>query len=174
MFRSSSKPLLGVLVVVTGLLLGSAVVPANAAPAHARAAAPASADFETQLLQLINKQRAKVTNCKAAKLKMHSALREAARKHSARMAKKENLAHQLPGEAKLQKRVEKAGYKKWNALAENIAFDQKAPKSIFNAWMNSSGHRRNMLSCAYNEGGIGVTYKGSTAWVTLDLGHRRK
>jgi len=162
-------PLIGLLVVLTGLLLGSAAVPATAAPAHGRAAAVSAADFETQVLDRINDRR-KSAGCGA--LKMQSALRNAARKHTARMVKKRSLSHQLPGEGKLRKRVEKAGYKGWNALAENIAFGQKSAKAIEKMWFKSNGHRKNMLNCVYRDAGIGVTFSGSEAWVTLDLGRR--
>jgi uncharacterized protein YkwD len=45
---------------------------------------------------------------------------------------------------------------KFSAGGENIAYGQKTPQEVMNAWMNSPGHRANILSAVYNEMGVGV------------------
>jgi uncharacterized protein YkwD len=44
-----------------------------------------------------------------------------------------------------------------NCYAENIAMGQKSPREVFIAWMNSSGHRKNILNSSYNEIGVAET-----------------
>lgn len=46
---------------------------------------------------------------------------------------------------------------KYRAVGENIAYGQRDPAEVMNAWMNSSGHRANILSENYDYIGIGVT-----------------
>ncbi len=63
-------------------------------------------------------------------------------------------------------------YSGYNTLGENIL---RGPASLsaqqmHNAWMNSPGHRANILSGAYNSIGIGVAYTGSTVYATQNFG----
>lgn len=51
-------------------------------------------------------------------------------------------------------------------MGENIACGQPSPESVMNSWMNSSGHRANILSAYFTTIGIGcVTYQGNIYWV---------
>lgn len=148
-----------------------------AAPSAAATATSASArtalttvEFEKKLLALTNARRKKV-GCPA--LKANTALTKAARAHTRLMVAAGKLSHQLPREASLAKRIQKAGYKNWTAAAENIAWGAGSPASVFSMWMNSSGHRKNIERCVYRDAGFGVAYKKGAPWVTLDLGRRR-
>ncbi|MDE6501028.1 MAG: hypothetical protein K2L10_02980 [Ruminococcus sp.] len=51
-------------------------------------------------------------------------------------------------------------------IGENIAYGQKSPEDVMNAWMNSSGHRANILSENFDYIGIGVTYRNGTYYWT--------
>ena len=56
---------------------------------------------------------------------------------------------------------------------ENIAMGQQGPQSVMSAWMNSPGHRANILDCDYHSLGVGVFYgygNGSGPWWTEDFG----
>lgn len=136
------------------------------APAAARLAPK---KWEKRVLKLTNKQRKK-HDCRT--LKMKKPLRKAARKHSKRMAAAGNLSHQLPGEPGLGNRVTAAGYRNWRGVAENIAYGYPTPKSMVKAWMDSPGHRQNILNCDYRHLGVGVTLEGGTPWATQDFGHK--
>ena len=167
-------PLLTVLVLA---LTGALPVPAGtAAPAPAASTttsartALTTAQFESQLLALTNARRKKV-GCKT--LRSSPALTKAARGHTRKMAAAGNLSHQLPGESGLAKRIQKAGYTKWTAAAENIAWGAATPKGVFAMWMNSSGHKANIQRCTYRDAGFGVVVKNGRPWVTLVLGRRR-
>src|ERR1700737_1998115 len=87
-------------------------------------------------------------------LQWDAALASAAREHAARMAQRNVLSHQLPGEPQVQVRATKAGAR-FTTIAENIAV---APNSatIHSAWMQSPHHRENILDPELNGIGIGV------------------
>lgn len=54
--------------------------------------------------------------------------------------------------------------------AENIAWGQKTPGDVFKAWMNSEGHRKNILGSTYKDIGVAVLNTSSgPAWV-MQLG----
>ncbi len=55
---------------------------------------------------------------------------------------------------------------KYRTAGENIAKGQKTPNAVMTAWMNSSGHRANILSQSYTHLGVGYTVKNGTPyWV---------
>ena len=169
-------PLLTVLVLaLTGALpvaAGAAAPAPNGSGATTTTARTAltTTQFESQLLALTNARRKKV-GCKT--LRSSPALTRAARTHTKKMAAAGNLSHQLPGESGLAKRIQKAGYTKWTAAAENIAWGAGTPKGVFAMWMSSAGHKANIQRCVYRDAGFGVVVKNGRPWVTLVLGRRR-
>ncbi len=69
-----------------------------------------------------------------------------------------------------------AGYI-WSGAAENIAAGQSTPEAVMKGWMNSAGHKANILNCGLTELGVGYA-AGSGAdygqyWVQ-DFGSPRK
>lgn len=60
----------------------------------------------------------------------------------------------------------------YRSAGENIAAGQKSAQEVMNAWMNSSGHRANILNSSYTELGVGYYAGGSygTEWVQLFIG----
>jgi uncharacterized protein YkwD len=56
---------------------------------------------------------------------------------------------------------------------ENIASGQRNPADVMKAWMNSPGHRANILRCGYRNIGVGVAFRGSTPIWTQDFGTLR-
>ena len=60
----------------------------------------------------------------------------------------------------------------YKAAGENIAKDQKTPSEVMNSWMNSPGHRANILSPNFTELGVGI-YKnanGTIYWTQMFIG----
>ena len=55
-------------------------------------------------------------------------------------------------------RIDAAGYGNWYVLSENIAAGYQTADSAVAAWMNSSGHRANILNCRLEETGVGYFY----------------
>jgi len=140
---------------------GIAVAPPPApgtAPTTAAAKPPPPPAFpgpEGAVLTLVNQERAKVNNCKP--LTMDSRLTAAARGHSADMAAKNYFDHTSKDGTPFATRIKNAGYQ-WSTAGENIAKGQKDAASVMTSWMNSPGHRANILNCAYKNIGIGLAY----------------
>ena len=56
----------------------------------------------------------------------------------------------------------------YRTAGENIAYGQSTPQQVMNAWMNSSGHRANILNANYTTIGVGYTVINGTAyWAQL-------
>ena len=107
-----------------------------------------------QVLDLVNAERAKI-GC--APLALSNKLTTAARRHSKDMAVNDYFDHTSPEGETFVDRVEEAGYD-FMFLAENLAAGYPTPQSVFEGWMESPGHRANMLHCALEETGIGYYY----------------
>ena len=106
---------------------------------------------------------------------VHPKLTKAARAHSADMIRKDYFGHGSVG-----RRLKHYGYN-WRVYGENIAGGTghyASPGNTFRRWMNSSGHRANILNRRFREIGIGTAtgnYKGRTGYTmyTVDFGSRR-
>ncbi len=57
----------------------------------------------------------------------------------------------------------------YRSAAENIARGQKSPEAVVNAWMNSSGHRANILNPSFTEIGVGYVAEGKY-WTQMFIG----
>ena len=101
-------------------------------------------------------------------LSQNDALNTAAQTHTRKMANRNTLSHELPGEPSLGTRVRRAGYD-WTMVAENIAAGYTTPEAVVRGWMNSSGHRRNILNCRYRHIGVGyaVSDRGTPYWTQV-------
>lgn len=111
--------------------------------------------FELKVLELVNIERNK--NGLSA-LSLDTALSNVARNHSADMAKNNYFSHtNLKGQSPFD-RLRGAGIS-YSYAGENIAAGQTTPEAVVNAWMNSEGHRKNILSKNFKKIGVGY-YKG--------------
>ena len=63
-------------------------------------------------------------------------------------------------------RIDRVGYA-WRSFAENAATGQYSPAEVVEGWMNSPGHRANILNPKLEEIGIGFSLdtNGSTYWI---------
>lgn len=119
---------------------------------------------EKHLIKLVNAERAKNS---LAPLKANARLMKAARDHSANMAAQKTLAHQLdnkgPGE-----RLQDAGYESFG-WGENCAAGQRTEAEAMQSWMNSEGHRANLLGRDYREIGVGFVKAadGTIYWTQI-------
>lgn len=57
----------------------------------------------------------------------------------------------------------------YRSAAENIAKGQKTPQAVMNGWMNSSGHRANILNATYKKIGVGYVASGNY-WTQMFIG----
>lgn len=110
---------------------------------------PGSLDaFEAEVLRLVNEYRAANG---LGPLQSDSRLNAAADDWSETMAEGDFFRHSTPAQ------VEEQGYE-WRNWGENIAAGQTTPESVVNAWINSPGHRANILNENYQDIGIGYYY----------------
>jgi uncharacterized protein YkwD len=121
-------------------------------------------DEEKGVIDLTNAERKKAD---LPPLKANALLMEAARAHAANMAKQDKLAHELDGKQPAD-RVKDAGYK-YGYVGENVAWNQKNPKDVLESWMNSEGHKANILKKEYTEIGVAMVKneKGEPYWVQV-------
>ncbi len=120
---------------------------------------------EQQLLDLTNNARARSG---LAMLRIDPRLCRAARLHSANMARYNSMSHNLEGRSH-QHRTRDAGYPS-GMVAENICYSQSDPQQAINTWLNSSGHRANMLSSQYADLGVGIAYSAGRPYYTQVFG----
>jgi uncharacterized protein YkwD len=130
---------------------------------------------------LINRQRAAHG---LRPVRANGALSRAARRHSEDMVGRAYFSHDTPQGVGVVQRIAASGYASGGhacALGENIAAATgpfSTPASIVRMWMNSPGHRANILSPIYRDAGVGVAfgYPGSPgrrgATFTQDFGRR--
>ncbi|MFD6924415.1 sigma-70 family RNA polymerase sigma factor [Streptomyces sp. NPDC059944] len=143
----------------------------SAAPATRTAsAAPRSqaapSGTVAQVVALVNKERA-AAGC--GPLTENADLEQAALDHSEDMAARDFFDHSNPDGEDPGERITAAGYR-WSTYGENIARGQQTPESVMDSWMNSPGHRANILNCSFKNIGVGV-HKGSGGpWWTQDFG----
>lgn len=109
------------------------------------------------VLKLVNEERAKNG---LGKLTLSTKLNEVANAKSKDMAVNRYFSHQSPTYGSPFDMMKKFGVS-YRTAGENIAAGQRTPKEVMNAWMNSSGHRANILNKNYTELGVGY-YKGGS------------
>ncbi len=110
-------------------------------------------DSERQLFEALNRERAAQG---LTALHWDAALFKAARQHALRMADLNMLEHQLPSEPNLERRLAETGAH-FSAIAENIAFGRD-PQTIHKGWMDSPGHRKNILDPRLTSVGIAAVH----------------
>jgi uncharacterized protein YkwD len=91
-------------------------------------------------------------------VRLNHKLSVAARAHSRDMVKRGYFDHTSPSGHTMTGRVSAAGYR-FRSLGENIAWGSgtfATPRSIMREWMDSPGHRDNILRAKFREIGIGV------------------
>jgi uncharacterized protein YkwD len=79
----------------------------------------------------------------------------AARGHSADMAARGYFSHTTPEGVEFATRITQAGYV-WRGAGENIAKGYRTPQQVMTGWMNSAGHKANILNCGFRDLGVGV------------------
>ena len=119
---------------------------------------------EKQVVELVNAERKKAD---LPPLTANLKLMKAARGHSANMARKKELAHDLdckgPGE-----RLKDVGYSH-GGWGENIAAGQKTPTEAMDSWLKSEPHKANLLGKNYQEIGVALAKAddGTVYWTQV-------
>ncbi|MGW0577457.1 CAP domain-containing protein [Streptomyces sp. NPDC002920] len=138
------------------------------APQAAETPSTISAEVQAaaQVLKLVNEERAKV-GCSA--LSANSSLSDLAEKFSDDMAARGFFDHTDPDGLTPWDRAEKAGITELGG--ENIARGQADAAAVMEAWMNSPGHKANVLNCDFKTLGVGVHFGSGGPWWTQDFGY---
>lgn len=114
-------------------------------------------NFEAQVVSLVNQERAKAG---LQPLTHNWELSRVARYKSMDMRDRGYFSHTSPTYGSPFTMIKNFGIN-YSAAGENIAQGQATPQAVVNAWMNSSGHRANILSTNYTEIGVGYAAGGS-------------
>lgn len=138
----------------------------TAAPTAAPTQAPSGLSaMEQEVLALVNSERAK--NGLSA-LSWADDVAAVARAHSSDMINRGFFSHTNPDGESPFDRLKNNGIS-YRIAAENIAYGQKTPADVMNAWMNSSGHRANILNKNVTELGVGAVKNnnGTIYWTQV-------
>jgi uncharacterized protein YkwD len=119
-----------------------------------------------QIFALANQARA---TAGVGKLEWDAALAEAALAHCRRMAQEGPIAHRYGGEPDVATRAANAGAR-FGVIEENVAVGPTA-EGIHNEWMNSPGHRSNLLSADVNRVGVAVVASRGVLYAVADYSH---
>lgn len=117
----------------------------------------ATKSIENQVIQLTNQERAKHG---LRPLKANWELSRVARYKSADMRDKNYFSHTSPTYGSPFDMIKSFGLS-YRSAGENIAAGQSTPQQVVQAWMNSEGHRANILNAGYTEIGVGYAKGGS-------------
>lgn len=138
----------------------------TSAPAARKTTAPAAAtSAQAAVLALVNQERSKV-GC--SPVTASSSLASLAQSFSDDMAARGFFDHTDPDGQSPWDRAAKAGVS--GLGGENIARGQADAEAVMEAWMNSEGHRANILNCDYKTLGVGVHFGSGGPWWTQDFG----
>jgi uncharacterized protein YkwD len=129
-------------------------------PTTAGGSGSTSSAAEAEVLRLVNVRRA-ANGCDA--LTVDATLAAVARAHSKDMAANDYFSHDGRDGRDPFKRMRDAGYA-YSWAAENIAAGQGTAASVMGSWMNSPGHRENILNCKLTELGVGVWTDSSSRY----------
>jgi uncharacterized protein YkwD len=159
----------------------------TAAPAASAACANAGASTENAANRVLVRATLCVLNAQRARhglgtLRLNGKLSSAARRHSRAMVRERFFSHDSRNGGSFLDRIRATGYlsgaRSWR-VGENIAYgsgSRSTPRSIGRAWMNSPGHRANILSESFREIGIGLApgtpFGSGGATYTTDFGRR--
>ena len=109
--------------------------------------------YEDQVMEIVNQER--WNNGQLPPLKRVALLDTSSELHSTNMGLRNFFMHCDPDTGKSPyQRMSDAGYF-YSTAGENIAAGQATPASVMTGWMNSSGHRANILNTGFREIGIG-------------------
>ena len=121
--------------------------------------------FEQEVIRLVNEQRVKNG---LNPLTENWELSRVARYKSQDMVDNRYFSHTSPTYGSPFQMIRAFGIS-FRQAGENIAYGQRTPQAVVNAWMNSSGHRANILNASYTQIGVGYVANGNY-WTQMFIG----
>ncbi|MEU6076693.1 CAP domain-containing protein [Micromonospora sp. NPDC047074] len=128
--------------------------------------APVSSGVSSQARQVVNLVNAERAKAGCGALSIDDKLTTAAQRHSQDQADHRNMSHTGSDGSNPGTRLDRVGYA-WRTYGENVAWNQQTPAAVMDAWMNSSGHRANIVNCAFTEIGVGVASSNGPYWTQV-------
>lgn len=120
-------------------------------------------EMKMEVFQIVNQER---QNAGLPPLCLNKELGSAAQDHSDDQQSCGRMSHTGCDGSAFTSRMTAAGYE-WTTGGENVAWNQKTAAAVMSAWMNSSGHRANILGSSFKNIGIGLS---SEYYWTQDFG----
>lgn len=147
-------------------VIGLSVLAPQCAPRCTPPPVPAPSSVIRQVVDITNQRRA---DNGLPPLAIDATLNRVAQNHSAEQAARRTMSHTGADGSDAGQRISRAGYT-WSAWGENVAVGYPDAASVMAGWMNSPGHRANILRGTFTEIGIGLAYatNGAPYW-TMDL-----
>ena len=121
--------------------------------------------FEQKVVQLTNEERAKQG---LAPLQLDTNLSKVAREKSKDMQTQNYFSHTSPTYGSPFEMMNQFGIS-YKSAGENIAMGQRSPEEVVNAWMNSPGHRANIMNASFTHIGVGHVEQGNY-WTQMFIG----
>ncbi len=119
--------------------------------------------YASEVLRLVNVERSKAG---LSAFTTNQSLTAAANKRAQEI--KTSFSHTRPNGSAFQTVLGEYGVT-YRAAGENIAYGQKTPQEVVTGWMNSTGHRANILNSNFNKLGVGVYQSNGTIYWTQEF-----
>ena len=122
-----------------------------------------NADFVKQVVNLVNQERAKAG---LSPVTADTSIQAAAQVRAKEIEK--SFSHTRPDGSSFSTALTQQGVT-YRGSGENIAWGQKTPEQVMNGWMNSEGHRANILNKNFTKIGVGYhqNASGTNYWTQL-------
>lgn len=132
------------------------------------ASADSFAEFRAQVIALVNQER---TSRGLSALTENTKLTNVATLKSQDMINNSYFSHISPTYGSPFDMMKQFGIT-YRAAGENIAYGQRTPTEVMNGWMNSSGHRANILNTSFTQIGVGIAKaaNGQIYWTQMFIG----
>ncbi len=138
---------------VASSLTSASFVGATSTSQTGNSTTPENLAFVNRVIELTNVERSKLG---LPALKVNTTLDTAAQNHTRNMADQDFFSHTGKDGSSPTNRVQSIGYK--GVAGENIAAGSTTPEDVLAQWMNSPGHRANILNTDYQEIGVGYYF----------------
>ncbi|MFJ8234106.1 CAP domain-containing protein [Ureibacillus sp. NPDC094379] len=143
----------------------NATAPTNTNTQKVEAPAKAPTTNESQSVSAFEQQVVDLTNAERTKaglkpLEIYAPLMKVAEAKSADMAKNNYFSHTSPTYGSPFDQIKAAGIS-YKSAGENIAQGQRTPAEVVQAWMDSPGHRQNIMNANYTHIGVGYVESGN-------------
>jgi uncharacterized protein YkwD len=100
---------------------------------------------------------------RAQPVRYHYALAVAAQRHANDMASRNQMTHTGSDGSNPGQRISRAGFR-WTSWGENVAVGYSSSSAVVWAWLNSPGHRANLLNPRFQWMGVGIAWGHGRIW----------